>query len=276
VLHFLDRWVTVTEYGGTNNNFMSTRSMISKLLLFSLVLAISLTVSWAGTTEGSTATARSFTDSALAQVMIFNGDFFTNGNTFNASTFMFFNGNGIAGRFVTPILFEETANGVYTVRGFGASDTTTTGLNSFAYASVSGGTSATSGNWTFGFIEASENANGTQATASTGGVDLNTPPDGGTGVSGVGTNDWLFTQTPGAGTIVLTVNTTTFCDPSRATGCTYMLNTSTLGGFDRDRTYSAKLDSSASGVPEPGTLTLFTSGAGLLLAGLLRFRRRRE
>jgi hypothetical protein len=252
---------------------MSTSRIISKVVLFSLVLALSLSVSWAGTLEGSTATARTFTDSALGQVMIFNGDFFNNGVT--VTTFTLQDSNfGQGAKFVTPILFEETSSGVFVVRGIGTTDTVTPGAVSqaFAFGLVNGIGTTSSGLFTFGFIEAAVNSSGTQTTSSTGGVDLNNPFDGGTGVSGVGTNDWVFTPTPGSGFTNVALGTT-FNIPGKGAGI-FPLNNSTLGGFNQDRTYSANLNSAASGVPEPGTLTLFTSGAGLLLAGLLRFRRR--
>ena len=259
---------------------MSTSRIISKVVLFSLVLALCLTVGWAGSLqEGSTSVAgRTLTDTALGQVMIFNGDFFLNAGE-TVTTFSFFNGNGSAGKFVTPILFTEGAgpNGVFTVVAIGTTDTTVAGLNTFLFNSVNGSPVISGPNFTFGFIEAAVDTNGNQTTSSTGGVDLNNPLDGGTDVTGDGgsTNDWVFTPTPGSGGVNIHIGTT-FNIPTGSNAGTFALNRSTLGGFSQDRTYSANLNSAASGVPEPGTLTLFTSGAGLLLAGLLRFRRRRS
>lgn len=254
---------------------MSTSRIISKVVLFSLVLALSLTVGWAGTLEGSTDVARSITDTAPMQVMIYNGGFFDNGVTVN--TFKFFDANGSGTRFVTPILFEETATGVFVVRAIGATDTFSTNADqTFAFGLQAGSATTTSTLFTFGFIEAAVNSSGTVTTASTGGVDLNNPADVGTGVGGLGTtNDWIFTPTPGS--LDVTINSVFFRPGSgpSAGPHTFILNNSTDGkAFDQDRTYSANLNAAASGVPEPGTLTLFTSGAGLLLAGLLRFRRR--
>ncbi len=254
---------------------MSTSRIISKVVLFSLVLALSLTVSWAGTLEGSTSVARTLTDTALGQVMIFNGDFFTSGVT--VSTFSFFDSNGSGVRWVTPILFQENVTGQFTVVGIGTSDSfSTNGLQTFAFGLQNGSANVTSTNFTFGFIEAQVNSAGTQTISSTGGVDLSNPLDGGTDVTGdiSSTNDWIFTPTPGSGGVNVAVGQT-FNIPGVAAGV-FPLNSSTKGGFNQDRTYSANLNSISAGVPEPGTLGLFTSGAGLLLAGLIRFRRRRS
>lgn len=256
---------------------MSTR-LISKVVLFSLVLALSLTVSWAGTLEGSTSVARTLTDTALGQVMIFNGDFFNNGVT--VTTFNFFDTNGSGTRSVTPILFEELVTGIFTVRAIGTTDTfSTNALQSFAFASQNGSATTTSGLFTFGFIEGAVNSAGVQSSSSTGGVDLNNPcclgGDAGAGVSGAGNNDWVFLPTPGSGIATVGLGTTFFIPGGGRSG-NFQLNTSANGGFQSDRTYSANLNSITAGIPEPGTLGLFTSGAGLLLAGLIRFRRRRS
>jgi hypothetical protein len=81
----------------------------------------------------------------------------------------------------------------------------------------------------------------------------------------------MFTPTDAGVTIGIG---TTFLSPGHtAAGTTFALNNPMVAGQNMDRTYSAQLTGNASGVPEPGTFTLFTSGAGLLLAGLLRFRR---
>jgi hypothetical protein len=246
---------------------------ISKVVLFSLVLALTLTVGWAGTIEGSTDTARPLTDTALGQVMIYNGGFFDNGVT--VSTFKFFDANGTGARFVTPILFEETSTGSFVVRAIGATDSfSTNGDQTFAFASQNGSPITTSGVFTFGFIEAAVTSNGDQSTSSTGGVDLTNPFEGPSGVSAGTTNDWVFTPTPGSGGVNVHIGQS-FNIPGVGAGV-FPLNASTRGGFDSDRTYSANLNTISAGVPEPGTLTLFTSGAGLMLAGLLRFRRRRS
>ncbi|HYL72997.1 MAG TPA: PEP-CTERM sorting domain-containing protein [Bryobacteraceae bacterium] len=256
---------------------MSTSRIISKVVLFSLVLALSLTVSWAGTLEGSTSVARTFTDTNIGQVMIFNGDFFTNGVT--VSTFSFFDSNGSGTRWVTPILFQENVTGQFTVVGIGTSDSFSTNvLQVFPFALQNGTANVTSTNFTFGFIESQVTSAGNEtANVSAGGVDFNNGVDPGTDVSADlgSTNDWLFTPSPGANGVNVQLGST-FNIPGVASGL-FPLNRSTQGGFNQDRTYSANLNSTIvqQGVPEPGTLGLFTSGAGLLLAGLIRFRRRR-
>jgi hypothetical protein len=62
---------------------------------------------------------------------------------------------------------------------------------------------------------------------------------------------------------------TSFAIPGNAGNFT--LNNPENGGFNVDRTYSANADGLLSGVAEPGTFSLIT-GAGLVLAGLFRYR----
>ena len=236
-----------------------------------LALVLSLGVGWAGTIEGSTATARGLTDSGLGQVMIFDGDFFNIGAT--VTTFTVFDSNfGQGSKFVTPVLFEETSPGIFVVRGVGTSDTVTPGSSpqAFAFNLMSGTATASSGLFTFGFIEAAVNSSGTQTTSSTASVDLDLTVDPGPGVSGVGTNDWVFTPGPGAGVVNVSLGTTFFIPGGGRTG-NFALNNSTVNS---DRTYSANLATNAT-VPEPGTLTLLVTGGALWLVGLVRTRRRK-
>jgi PEP-CTERM motif-containing protein len=139
---------------------------------------------------------------------------------------------------------------------------------------VAAGTDTTSsGLFFFGFINALVTSSGTQTLNSAGTVNFNSTVDAGTGSDGVSSNDWVFTQSVAGVSVGLgTVFFTPGHDPGA--GTRFALNNSSNGAFNTDRTYSANLTGIAAGVPEPGTLTLFTSGAGLLLAGLLRFRRK--
>jgi hypothetical protein len=255
---------------------ISSRTII-RLVLFALIVTLSLGVSWAGLTEGSTAVSRSFVDTAAGQVFIYDGGAFNNPE--QVTTFSFFQSAFTGNRFMTPILFEETAAGQFVVRGIGASQTIVgTGVgttNSFVFQPVQAGSDTTnSGLFFFGYINATVNAAGTQLLTSAGTVTFNSTVDAGTGVDGVSSNDWVFTSSSLAG---ITVGLgTVFFQPGHdpGTGTRFALNSGS-GAFQTDRTYSANLTGiAASGVPEPGTLTLFTSGAGLLLAGLLRFRRK--
>jgi hypothetical protein len=245
---------------------------ISKAVPVLLVLALTLAVGWAGTTEGSTATARAFTDGSAGQVMIFDGDFFNIGSV--VTSFQLFDSNfGQGSRFVTPVLFEETSAGIFVVRGIGTSDTVTPGSSpqTFAFGLMNGTATTSSGLFTFGFIEAAVNSSGTQTTSSSSSVDFDQTVDPGAGVSGVGTNDWVFTPSPGAGTVNVALGTTFFIPGGGRTG-NFALNSPSFP----DRTYSANLSStSLSAVPEPGTISLLTTGGGLLLLGLVRPRRRR-
>ena len=250
---------------------------ITRLVLFALILTLSLGVSWAGLTEGSTATSRAFTDTAVAQVFIYDGGVFNNSE--QVTTFSFFESAFTGSRFMTPILFQETATGQFTVVGIGASQTlvgTGAGFaNSFVFDPVTAGTDTTGGSglFFFGYINATVNASGSQLLSSAGTVTFNSTVDAPPGVDGSSTNDWVFTSQGAAG-ITVGLGTVFFTpghDPG--SGTRFALNTGT-GSFQTDRTYSANLTGIAASIPEPGTLTLFASGAGLLLAGLLKFRRK--
>jgi len=249
---------------------------ITRLVLFALVLTLSLGVSWAGLTEGSTATLRANTDTAFAQVFIYDGGAFN--NLEQVTTFTYFQSAFTGTRFMTPILFQETGTGQFTVVGIGNGQTLTSGAgapSSFTFQPVLNGTDTTgsSGLFFFGYINALVNTAGTETFSSAGTVTFNMTVDPGPGVDATSTNDWVFTQSInnisiGLGTVFFTPGH----DPG--TGTRFALNNSTNGAFNTDRTYSANLTGISASVPEPGTITLFTSGAGLLLAGLLRFRRK--
>jgi hypothetical protein len=241
---------------------------ITRVALFSVLFALSLSVSWAGLTEGSAQINRNNLDVASGQVYIYDGGFFNNLET--VTTFSWLGDMFAGSRFMTPILFQETSTGVYTVVGIGTGRTVTSsgGIQSFSFGLVSGtATTGASGQFVFGYVNALLNSNGTEGSSSAGTVDMNIPLSGGTGVEGgTTTNDWVFTT---IGTPVTVSVGTTFATPPNSGN--FALNSGT--GSAQDRTYSAQLTGTVSGVPEPGTFTLFTSGAGLLLAGLLRFRR---
>jgi hypothetical protein len=243
---------------------------ITRVVLFLALFALSLSVSWAGLTEGSPQINRNNLDVATGQVFIYDGGFFNNNE--QVTTFSWLGDMFAGSRFMTPILFQETSAGVFTVVGIGTGRTVTSngGIQSFAFGLVSGtDTTAGSGMFFFGFVNALLNSNGTQSSASMGTVDMNIPLSACCGVDGSSSNDWIFTPTTTPPTVA--VGTTFFQPGVGGASGNFMLNSGT--GTQQDRTYSAQLTGNATGVPEPGTFTLFTSGAGLLLAGLLRFRR---
>jgi hypothetical protein len=265
------------QYGGKRIKIMSTsrlRVAVRFAVLFTLVFALSLTQGWATpiTNQGSSTIARTNLDIASGEVFIYNGGLFPSGET--VDTFNWF-GSLFTGanRSFTPLLFSVTG-GVFTVAGIGNPQTiengTSAGVNSVGFGLIAG-TDVTGGNWTFGFVEGVASSSGSLSGASAGIIEHNNTVDGGTGVGGVGppltTNDWVFT--PGGTNITTVAVNTTF--GASGSNATFTLNNPGSGGTFVDRTYSANADQTLSGVAEPGTFSLIT-GAGLVLAGLFRYR----
>ncbi len=254
---------------------LSLRVVVRFAVFFTLLLALSLSQGWAGTIQGSSTTARSFTDVATGQVFIYNGGFFVSGETVN--TFNWFGPTFSGSRDLTPLLFSES-NGVFTVVGIGTSQTITdptAGVMSVAFGLEPGGTNLTGSNFTFGFVNGLTDSTGTLSSTSAGTVEHNNTVDAGTGVGGLGTtNDWVFT--PSESGINVALGTTFQIPGSNGTtgSSNFLLNNPGLGGNNGDRTYSANADGVISGVAEPGTFSLIT-GAGLVLAGLFRYRHSR-
>jgi hypothetical protein len=245
------------------------RVAVRFFVLFSLLLALSLTQSWATplTNQGSSATTLPNLDTAVGQVYIYNGGLFPSGETVN--TFNWF-GPVFAGfRDMTPLLFS-VSGGIFTVVGIGTPDSVSgTGLAQSVAFGLLAGSNVTGGNWTFGFVNGLANTDGTFSATSAGTVAQNFTVVGGTGVGlDSTTNDWVFT--PSDAGINVKVGTTFGIPGSGAANFT--LNNPALGAFNTDRTYSANADGALSGVvAEPGTFSLIT-GAGLVLAGLFRYR----
>jgi hypothetical protein len=164
------------------------------VLLFAALFAFSLSVSWAGLTEGSAQIARPSVDTASGQVYIYDGGFFNNNETVTQFTW---SGSHLSGTtYLTPILFEETSTGVFVVRGVGTGQTiTTAGAFTFAFGLTQGIGTTNTGNFVFGFINGLVNSAGGQTNSSTGNVDFSTPPTAGAGIDPSSTNDWMFTPT---------------------------------------------------------------------------------
>jgi len=233
------------------------RVVVRLVLLFLLVFALSLSQGGA-TTIGSSTTNRSFTDSASGQVYIYTGDAFQPGDV--VTGFSWFGSVFSGTRDLTPLLFEDNG-GVFTVVAIGAPESVSGGggVQSFSFG-LQAGTNVAGTNFTFGFVTGLADSTGTLSGTSAGSIKFNSTVDGGTGVSGgSSTNDWVFTPTLSG--IDVAVGTTF------GANSTFGLN-SGVGSFQTDRTYSAQ---ASSGVAEPGTFSLIT-GAGLVLAGLFRYR----
>jgi hypothetical protein len=210
---------------------------------------------------GSTLINRTFIDAASGQVYIYAGGSFDSG--VQMSTFSIF-GDGYSGsRVITPVLFEQTSAGVFTVRGVGTgrSVVAVSAAQNFAFGLNFGIDITTNGSYTFGFINALVNSAGTPTTSSAGDVDFTNGVVSGDGVGGPGTtNRFVFTPTLSGLNVGLG---TTFGVPG--TTADFILNNPSLGGFQIDRTYSATL--SASAVPEPSTLLLTALGGVAIAVG---------
>jgi hypothetical protein len=239
---------------------------IARAVLFFLLFAFSLSVSWAGLIEGSTATSRSNVDVATGQVFIYDGGVFN--NLEQVTTFFWFGHQFSGSRFMTPILFLEQADGLFAVVGIGSGRTVTSSgsAQSFAFGLTQGtDTTGPTGIYHFGFVNGLVDNNGNQISSSAGTVDMVSPMEACCGVDGTSENDWVYT--PGVAMPNVGINQTFYLPGNTGT---YPLNNQTT---QVDRTYSAFLTGTQA-IPEPSTFTLFTSGAGVLLAGLLRFRRK--
>jgi PEP-CTERM motif len=253
---------------------MQTTKTIVRFTCSILALATCLSVGRAGPIEGSAVIPREALDLAVGQVYIYGGGFFAPNET--VTTFSFLGIPGYPGfdfsgqRYMTPLLFEETAPNVFVVRGIGAGETVTSSgsVQSFSFNLQEGLGTTTSGLFTFGFINALVDASGNPTATSAGTVSLKETVDPGAGLGGPLTNnDWVFTPSdPG---VVVGLNTS-FGRPG-TTGTTFVLNNPAGGDESTDRTYSASLDGFTANVPEPGTLAL--GGLGLLLAGAIRRRK---
>ena len=253
---------------------MRSTDFLKRLMGIAAIGLFSTAIGHAGTLEGSAVIPRADLDSAFGQVFIYDGGTFDTNEKVTTFTFLGIPGyprfNFSDARFITPVLFEQTAPGVFVVRGVGAGQTvTSSGLaQSFTFNLQEGIDTTTAGDFTFGFINALVDTNGNQTSSSAGAVsfiDVTTP---GQGVGGAGTtNRWVFTMTLSGLNVALG---TTFGIPG--TSATFGLNDPGRGSFDTDRTYSATLNGVDLGgaVPEPATVG--TIGAGLVALWAARRR----
>jgi|ERR1035441_2005813 hypothetical protein len=243
------------------------RVAVRLVLLFTLIFALSLTQGWASTI-GSQLTALADLDGSSEVVVIYNGGsaaYFNPGDTIGNFSWIgkLFSGSAE----LTPLLFQSNGSGTFTLEGIGtaiavngASD-----VGSASFGLVAGSPVVGTG-YTFGFVDGTVNSGGTVAT-SQGSVTFANASGALPTASGTGVNDWVFTPNTDS-TFTLSVGTSTFGGSGNGTN---PLNNAALNGFNVDRTYSAQANSNASGVAEPGTFSLIT-GAGLVLAGLFRYR----
>ena len=173
--------------------------------------------------SGSTVVSRPNMDNSAGQVYIYSGDFLPVGVPANTLNFY-----ADATGWVTPVLFEQSSTGPYTVEGVGESyDATTTGAQSVPFYLQYGSAVPTNASWTFGFITASVNSSGAQTVSSKDLVAWDPFVDTGPGVGGgTSSNAWEFT--PNVSGLNVALNTTF------GTGGTYALGSG--------RTYSATLD----------------------------------
>jgi hypothetical protein len=237
----------------------------SRIILLSFACLVWTPAGMATPLGGSSLVSRPYVDTSSGQVYIYAGGFFQPGT--QVGVFSLFTGDFVGQREVTPILFELTSPGVYTVRGVGTGDLVSASAltQSFAFGLQYGTATAATGNYTFGFINAFVNTIGVQTSSSAGVVAFNTPVVGGTGVAGAGTtNDWVFTPTLSNISIPLG---TTFGLPGQVASWT--LNNPALSVWDVNRTYSAVVDA-----PEPGSFTLACVGAMLIGAAFVTRRYR--
>jgi hypothetical protein len=247
------------------------RDVVRLVALFTLVFALSLAQGWADSIgTGTINPPDPLLDVSAGQVSIYNGGFIPVGDT--ATNFNWFGPTFSGSRELTPLIFTESG-GVFTVVGIGAQeiDVSYTGSpESFAFGLQAGtATASAAGTYTFGFVEGLADSTGSVSSASTGSIGHDNSVDAGLGAGGAGTtNDWVFTPTVGG--ISVGIGETFVIPGSNATG-DIPLNNPGLGGNNLDRTYSANITASSSGVAEPGTFSLIT-GAGLVLAGLFRYR----
>lgn len=178
-----------------------------------VVLAAS---AYAQTSIGSAPIARAFTDSAPGQVMIYAGGYLPIGAK-AVSISVYDSDFGQGPHYFTPLLLESIA-GAFFIRGIGTSYRISPMAlaQSFPFGLQAGSDIANTSSFAFGFAE----MNGQEASSRS--VDGDTP----------GNLDWVFTPS------ILPVALV----PGAAFGLGgHPLNNPALGGYNRNRTYSAQL-----------------------------------
>ena len=147
-------------------------------------------------TQGSRDIYREQIDAFYSEVYIYVGGSFPTGTDFVDLQFVFDEGN--ASGYLTPLVFEQTSPGVFTVRGIGTGLQVEQSLSSqlIPFSIVEGHRQSKNANYTFGFINAIVNVSGAPTLTSAGVVDYISPSNGLHGVGGpTTTNDWGATET---------------------------------------------------------------------------------
>ena len=116
---------------------------------------------------GSPVVPRQYTDVDAGQVCVYDGltsPFPTSGTAWSWSFFDRQN----AGRLVTPLVFQITANDSFTLTGIGTTRISTgTGLQSYPFGLIAGSDRITGGHYTFGFTNRAYTAFNSQPVAGT-------------------------------------------------------------------------------------------------------------
>lgn len=187
---------------------MKIQKKCLKALALSIVLAITGSFAPAAEMTGSDPKNRPYTDFSPGRLYIYTGGHLA--SDVRVSKFFWF-GDGFSGtRVMTPLLFEETEEGVFAVRGIGygrrvASDSKT---QIFNFGLLHGTDVTTNDKFTFGFINALVDSDGRPTYRSAGTVDYSRTYGSTPGLGGyTTTNDWMLTQN--------------FLDLSTAPGTTY-------------------------------------------------------
>jgi hypothetical protein len=225
---------------------------------FSLIFALSLTQCWATAIGSSLSSSRTDLDSSTGPVYIYDGAF-TSGDV--ASSFRWFGPTFSGSKGLAPLLFQDNG-GVFTAEAIGAAQVVTyTGSSQTISFGLQAGSLTAGTNYSFGFVAGLADSTDALSGVSNGfsigfspTADTITPT-----ASGAGTNDWVFTPTDP--------------DISVALGDTFGADgtppNSGTGSFSTARTYSAHASTKV--LAEPGMFSLIM-GAGLVLAGLFRYR----
>jgi hypothetical protein len=151
-------------------------------------------------TEGSTNTHRPNVDGSSGNAYIYLGGGFPSGTHLVDFQFLFDVANGAqTSSYITPILVEQTAPGIYTVRAIGVGHVVLEYPlpQTIPFTTVSGTRITLNTAYTFGFINALVDVIGIPVVKSEGGVDFDYTVDSGRGLGGPATtNAWGATNEP--------------------------------------------------------------------------------
>ena|SRR5450432_1927060 len=233
------------------------RSSAKSLGIFCVVLAIALSMAFQSTTLaetiGSPLIQRDKSDTDAGQVYVYLGLTQPFTQSGQASSWSFYDAehNGFV---VTPLIFENTAPGQYTVTGVGTTRTSdASGIQNYDFGLIAGSDAVVAGQYTFGFTDRAYTFDGTSLVAgssNTGVISADAPA--------IGADIWRATNvgTAGGGPVALSIGTV-IGDGGIAF---FVDNTPYSPGTTR--TYSAQMTT----VPEPALLGAFSMLAIALVA----------